>query len=88
MHFVPAKSLSQQAQGMVLKVRDTLIGQRTLLVNTLRGHASQFGVVAGKGVGRVGHGSHHPAGRFPSAPIYSRLMAHLGCANVFSPMVR
>jgi len=33
MHFVPAKSLSQQAQGMVLKVRDTLIGQRTLLVN-------------------------------------------------------
>jgi transposase len=54
MHFVPAKSLSQQAQGMVLKVRDTLIGQRTLLVNTLRGHASEFGVVAGKGVGRVG----------------------------------
>jgi transposase len=51
MHFVPAKSLSQQAQGMVLKVRDTLIGQRTLLVNTLRGHASEFGVVAGKGVG-------------------------------------
>src|SRR5690242_2244221 len=35
-------------------VRDTLIGQRTLLVNTLRGHASEFGVVAGKGVGRVG----------------------------------
>jgi transposase len=54
MHFVPAKSLSQQARGMVLKVRDTLIGQRTLLVNTLRGHASEFGVVAGKGVGRVG----------------------------------
>src|SRR5215475_4634176 len=54
MHFVPPKSLSQQAQAMVLKVRDTLIGQRTLLVNTLRGHASEFGVVAGKGVGRVG----------------------------------
>ena len=42
MHFVPAKSLSQQAQGMVLKVRDTLIGQRTLLVNTLRGQPANL----------------------------------------------
>ena len=29
MHFVPAKSVEQQAQGMVLKVRETLVGQRT-----------------------------------------------------------
>ena len=28
MHFVPAKSVMQRAQGMVLKVRETLIGQR------------------------------------------------------------
>ena len=29
MHFVPVKSVTQQAQGMVLKIRETLVGQRT-----------------------------------------------------------
>jgi len=37
-----------------LKVRETLVGQRTLLVNTLRGHAAEFGVIAAKGLGQVG----------------------------------
>jgi transposase len=50
MHFVPVKSITQQAQGMVLKVCESLVGQRTLLLNTLRGHAAEFGVIAGKGV--------------------------------------
>ncbi len=54
MHFVPVKSVTQQAQGMVLKVRETLVGQRALLVNTLRGHAAEFGVIAGKGLGEIG----------------------------------
>ena len=48
MHFVPAKSVMQRAQGMVLKVRETLIGQRVALVNTVRGHAAEFGIIAGK----------------------------------------
>ena len=39
---------------MVLKVRETLVGQRTLLVNPLRGHAAEFGVIAGKGLPQVG----------------------------------
>src|SRR4051812_27727997 len=42
MHFVPVKSAEQQANSMVLKVRETLIGQRTQLINTLRGHAAEF----------------------------------------------
>jgi transposase len=54
MHFVPVKSVAQQAQGMVLKVRESLVGQRTLLVNTLRGHAAEFGVIAGKGLSKIG----------------------------------
>jgi transposase len=54
MHFVSVKSITQQAQGMVLKVRESLVGQRTLLVNTLRGHAAEFGVIAGKGIGKIG----------------------------------
>ena len=53
-HFVPVKSVTQQAQGMVLKVRESLVGQRTLLVNTLRGHAAEFGVIAGKGFSKIG----------------------------------
>ena len=54
MHFVPVKSVTQQAQGMVLKVRETLVGQRTQLTNTLRGHAAEFGVIAGKGLRQIG----------------------------------
>src|ERR1017187_4186123 len=53
MHFVPVKSADQQAQGMVLKMRDTLVGQDTALVNTLRGHAGEFGVIAAKGIGQI-----------------------------------
>jgi transposase len=36
MRFVMAKSAEQQAQGMVLKVRETLVRQRSQLVNTVR----------------------------------------------------
>ncbi len=53
MRFVPVKSAEQQAQAMVLKVRETLVGQRTQLANTRRGHAAEFGVVAGKGIKRI-----------------------------------
>jgi len=53
MHCVPAKSVAQQAQGMVLKVRETLIGQRIALINTVRGHAAEFGIIAGKGTGQI-----------------------------------
>ena len=53
MRFVPVKSADQQAQGMVLKVRETLIEQRTRLVNALRGHAAEFGVIAAKGISQI-----------------------------------
>jgi transposase len=48
-HFVPAKTPEQQADGMVLKARDTLVSQRTALINTVRGHAAEFGIIAAKG---------------------------------------
>jgi transposase len=53
MRFVLAKSAEQQAQGMVLKVRETLVSQRTQLVNALRGHAAEFGLIAPKGIKRI-----------------------------------
>jgi transposase len=53
MRFVPVKTADQQAQGMVLKVRETLVNQRTQLVNTLRGHAAEFGIIAAKGIKQI-----------------------------------
>jgi transposase len=53
MRFVLTKSEAQQADGLVLKVRETLLGQRTRLINTLRGHAAEFGVIAARGTSQV-----------------------------------
>ncbi len=43
---VPIKSAEQQAAAMLLSVHDLLTRQRTQLVNALRGHAAEFGLVA------------------------------------------
>jgi transposase len=54
MHVVPVKSLAVQAAGMVLTVRETLVRQRTQLINTIRGHAAEYGVIAAKGTAHIG----------------------------------
>jgi len=46
---VPVKSLETQAQAMLLSVRDLLVRQRTQLINALRGHAAELGLVAAQG---------------------------------------
>ena len=46
---VPVKSAEAQAAAMLLSVRDLLTRQRTQLVNALRGHAAEFGLIAAKG---------------------------------------
>ncbi len=53
MRFVPAKSADQQTVLMLHKTRDLLIKQRTMNVNALRGHLSELGLVAAKGIHRV-----------------------------------
>ena len=53
MRFVPIKSAEQQATLMLHKTRELLIKQRTMSVNALRGHLSEFGIVAAKGIGHV-----------------------------------
>lgn len=50
MRFVPIKTVENQAALMLHGTRDLLTKQRTMLVNALRGHAMEFGVVAAKGV--------------------------------------
>jgi transposase len=54
MRFVPIKTPEQQAVLMLHRTRDLLIRQRTMLVNALRGHLAEFGIIARQGVGGVG----------------------------------
>ena len=49
MRFVPVKSTDQQALLMLHRTRDLLIRQRTQLINALRAHLAEFGLVAEKG---------------------------------------
>jgi transposase len=53
MRFVAVKSAEQQAALMLLKVRDLLVKQRTMLINAIRGHAAEFGVTAATGPVKV-----------------------------------
>jgi len=54
MRFVAVKSAEPQAMLMLLGVRDLLVKQRTMLINAMRGHAAEFGVIAAKGPSKVG----------------------------------
>lgn len=53
MRFVPVKSAEQQAVLMLHRTRELLVRQRTMLVNALRGHMAELGVIVPQGVGRV-----------------------------------
>lgn len=53
MHFVPIKTPEQQAALMMHRSREMLVGQRTALVNALRGHLAELGIVTAKGIHRV-----------------------------------
>ena len=49
MRFVQAKSAEQQGQLMQHRTRDLLIRQRTQLINALRAHMAELGIVAAQG---------------------------------------
>ena len=46
MRFVPVKSVDQQAVLMLHKSRELLVKQRTMLINALRCHLAELGIVA------------------------------------------
>ena len=54
MRFVPIKSEAEQAVAAVHRVRERLIGQRTMVSNALRAQLSEFGIVAAKGPAHLG----------------------------------
>jgi transposase len=45
MRFVPIKSEAAQAAAVVFRARDLLVRQRTQIINALRGHLAEFGLV-------------------------------------------
>jgi transposase len=49
MRFVAVKSIEQQAVLMLHKTRDLLVRQRTALINALRAHLAEYGIITGKG---------------------------------------
>jgi transposase len=53
MSFVSVKTEDQQARSMIFRTRDLLVGQRTQLVNALRGHLAEHGIIAPQGLSRV-----------------------------------
>ena len=53
MRFVAVKTEEQQARAMLFRTRDLLVRQRTQLINALRGHLSEHGVVAAQGAANV-----------------------------------
>lgn len=49
MRFVPIKSAERQAVMTLHRSRDLLIRQRTMLLNAVRGHLAEFGLIAAQG---------------------------------------
>ena len=53
MRFVAVKTQEQQARAMLFRTRDLLVRPRTQLINALRGHLAEHGVVATQGPANV-----------------------------------
>ena len=61
MRFVAVKSEQVQAASLVFRTGDLLVRQRTQVIDALRGHLAEFGVIAAKG--RFMHSSSSPRSR-------------------------
>ena len=53
MRFVALKSAEQQARAMLFRTRQMFVGQRTQMINALRGHLAEHGVVAPRGTAQL-----------------------------------
>jgi transposase len=53
MRFVAVKSEMAQAAAVVFRTRDTLVRQRTQIINSLRGHLAECGLIVAQGPAHV-----------------------------------
>jgi transposase len=49
MRFVGVKTEEMQAAAVLFRARDLLVRQRTQIINALRGHLTEFGIIGAKG---------------------------------------
>jgi transposase len=54
MRFVPVKSAERQSVLVLHRSRELLVRQRTMLINAIRGHCAEFGIIAPQGARRAG----------------------------------
>ena len=53
MRFVPVKTEEQQGVLVLHRSRDLLMRQRTMILNAIRGHFAEFGIIAAQGPRKV-----------------------------------
>src|SRR5216683_2993491 len=82
MRFVPIKSAESQAGLTLLGVRDLLIKQRTMVINAIRGHAAEFGVIAAKGPVKVAELLQRADSEAAAVPALAREMLRLLAAQL------
>jgi transposase len=78
MRFVAAKTEAQQAAAGIHMVRELLVKQRTMLINSLRGLMAEFGIVVAGGPRHVGELVAilaDPADRRIPTPLHEGLLA-------------
>ena len=54
MRFVPIKSAERQGVLVLHRTRELLVRQRTMLINAIRGHCAEYGLIAPRRVARIG----------------------------------
>ena len=85
MRFAAVKSEDQQASAVVFRARDLLVRQRTQIINALRGHLAEYGLIVAKGPSHVAalieqakaSGSGVPAAAQPALDILIKLLTVL-----------
>ena len=78
MRFVAVTTAEQQAVLMLHKARDRLGRQRTMLINALRGHLAEFGIIAARG----------PAGVTAAIVALHETQCGGGAVHTWTPFVR
>jgi len=82
MRFVEVKTEEQQSHGMTFRTRDLLVRQRTQLINALRGHMAEFGLVAAKGPAHIDKLQKCLLSSENSLPSIVHELAHVYCQQI------
>ena len=81
MRFVQVKTTEQQGRLMLHRTRDLLMRQRTQVINALRAHMAELGIVAAQGIRRAQGAAEDHCGRTGCALAgrCSRQPCRIGC---------